>query len=182
MQLSLPPAFHGLLEQRYLVKLLVGNHQVDARNVHMHNAPGAKIHVPDFAVPHLPFGESHGRPRCLNQRIREFAQEFVIRWFSRQSDGVTLRFGSVAPSIQHGEYNGFWSFGHNLTGYTASLAPVSTCWTRKIYRSTRPQSTRQTPSAPPAVSRLLPWCCNAPSQCAAFRRAPQLPIVPSDSA
>ena len=109
-----------------MIKLLVGDQQVDARDVHVHDAPRADIQVPNFAIAHLAYGKPHGGSRRLNQRIRKLAQQFVIRGFARQSDGVAPRFGSVAPSIQHSEYNRFWSFGHNLTAYTAFLAAVST--------------------------------------------------------
>ena len=59
MELLLPAALHRLLEKRDLIELPVGNQQVDPRNVHVHYAPRADIHVPDFAVAHLAFRQSN---------------------------------------------------------------------------------------------------------------------------
>ncbi len=62
MQLALAAALHGLLEQRHLFQLLVGDQKIDARDVHVHDAAGADIHVAHFAVAHLAFGQADKRP------------------------------------------------------------------------------------------------------------------------
>ena len=69
MQLALAAAPHRLLEERYLVELLVGDHQVDAGDVHVDDAARTDIHVPDFTVAHLAFGQAHKWPGSLDQRV-----------------------------------------------------------------------------------------------------------------
>ena len=42
-----------------LAELARRNQRVDARNVHLHNAPRANVQVAHFAVAHLPVRQSH---------------------------------------------------------------------------------------------------------------------------
>ena len=42
-------------------KLLVGDQQFDARDVHVHDAAGADVQMADFAVAHLSFGQADVR-------------------------------------------------------------------------------------------------------------------------
>src|SRR6266481_51957 len=60
MQLALAAALHGLLEERNLVELLVGDEEIDTGDVHVYDAAGADVEVADFAVAHLAFGEADG--------------------------------------------------------------------------------------------------------------------------
>ena len=62
MQSPLPPARHCLLEERHVAHRLLRDKQVDARHVHVHDAPRADVEMADFAVAHLPIGQTHGRP------------------------------------------------------------------------------------------------------------------------
>ena len=124
MQLPLPPALHRLPEQRHVLELLVGDHQIDPRNVHMHNASRAHVHVPHFAVAHLPFGQAHERPGSLNQRVRKFAKQFVVSRFARERDRVSFRLRAVPPSIEHGQYQGLRSFCHSEPEYRSSPRTV----------------------------------------------------------
>src|SRR5258708_39662295 len=112
MKLPRSPTLHGLLEQRHVLQLLVGNEQVNSRDVHVHDATRAHVHVPDFAVAHLSFGQSDERPRRMNQSIGKFLDQLVVRRLPGQRNRIPLRFRAVSPSIQHGQDNWFWLLGH----------------------------------------------------------------------
>ena len=45
------------------------DHQVEARDVHVHDAAGADVQVADFAVAHLAFGQSDKRAAGVNERV-----------------------------------------------------------------------------------------------------------------
>jgi len=90
MQLPGSSALHCLLKQRHAWQLLVGDQQVNARDVHVHDAPCAHVHVPHFAIAHLAFGQSDKRPGGMNQSVWKFLNQFVIRRLARQGDGVPL--------------------------------------------------------------------------------------------
>ena len=47
---------HGIDQRRVLLELAVLDHQVDLGDVHVDDAAGADVEVPDFAVAHLPAG------------------------------------------------------------------------------------------------------------------------------
>ena len=115
MQLALPAAIHGLLKQRHLVQLFVGDQQIHTRDIHVHHAPRAHVHVAHFAVAHLSLGQAHRWAGCLDQRVRKFAQQFVVVRFPGQGNCVALRFRAVSPSIQHCQHNRFWSFRHGFS-------------------------------------------------------------------
>ena len=74
MELAFTAAIHGLLKERHVFQLFVGDQEIDAGNVHMHDAPGADIHVAHFAVAHLPFGQPHERAGSVNQSVGKFAK------------------------------------------------------------------------------------------------------------
>ncbi len=88
-------------------KLSVLDHQIDARDVHVHDAPGANVEVADLAVPHLPLGQSHERPAGMNQRVGILAQQPVIRRLARQRNGVGLGFGPISPAVENGKNEWF---------------------------------------------------------------------------
>src|SRR5271163_135086 len=113
MKLARAGALHGLLEERNALQPLAGNQKIDAGDVHVHDAARAHVHVADFAVAHLAFGQTDERAGGLNQRVGKFFQQFIVGGFARQGDGVALRFRTVAPAIQHGQYDWFWSFTHD---------------------------------------------------------------------
>src|SRR6266436_8998926 len=112
MKLPQPPALHRFLKQQHLVQLPVGHHQINFCDVHVHNAPGAHVQVPHFAVSHLTLRKSHRRPRSLNQRVWKILDQPVVGRLARKSNRVSLRFRSVAPAIKHSQHNRFRSFGH----------------------------------------------------------------------
>src|SRR5439155_1137582 len=98
MQLLRTPALHRLLEKRHARQLFVGDQQINSSNVHVHDPPRAHVHVPHFAVAHLSFGQSYKWPRGMNQSIWKLRDQFVVRMFPRQSDGVSLGLRGVSPS------------------------------------------------------------------------------------
>src|SRR5579859_3029708 len=112
MQLALAAAFHCLLEERDLIKLLVGDEEIKAGDVHVDDAAGADVEVADFAVAHLTFGEADGWAGSLDQRVGKFAKQFVVIGFAGKGDGVAFGFGAIAPTIEDGEYERFRSFSH----------------------------------------------------------------------
>src|SRR5215471_1875126 len=118
MELALAAALHGLLEQRNLIELMISDELVDARDVHVHNAAGTDVEVADFAVAHLALGETNRGSGCLDQRVREFVEEFIVNGLTREGDGIALSFGAVTPAVQHRKYHGLRSFWHRPSGYT----------------------------------------------------------------
>lgn len=118
MQLSLPPALHGLLKERHLIHLLCGNQQIDSRDVHVHHPPGAYIQVANLAVTHLSFRQTYSGARGLDQGVRKFSNEFVIGGLPGKGDRIAPGFDAVAPSIQNGKHYRFRSFCHGSTEYT----------------------------------------------------------------
>ena len=93
---------HGMGEE-----FAVLDHQVDARDVHVHDAPRADVEMADFAVAHLPFGQSDKRSAGVNQRVGIFAQQPVVGWLARQGDGVGFGFGAVSPAVENDENERF---------------------------------------------------------------------------
>src|SRR2546422_4562421 len=118
MKLSGPPALHRLPKQRHVLQLLIGDQQVDPRNVHVHDPPRTHVHVPHFAVAHLSLGQSDKWPGRMNQCVGKCVNQFVIRRLACQRDRVPLGLRSVSPSIQHGQYNRLRSLGHSHLKYT----------------------------------------------------------------
>ena len=116
-----PPAgarvFHGSDQRRVGKEVAVLDHQVDAGDVHVNDASGADIQMPDLTVPHLSFGQTHKRPAGMNQRVGIFPQQAVVGGLARESDGVGFGFGSVAPSVENDKNKWF------RTGHGSRLAP-----------------------------------------------------------
>ena len=98
-----PGIFHRVEQHRMREELAVMDHQVDARDFHMHDAPGANIQMADFTVPHLPFRQPDKRPAGMNQSVGILAQQPVIRRLARECDGVGFGFGSVSPAVEDDE-------------------------------------------------------------------------------
>jgi hypothetical protein len=111
----------GVLEGRnnrgIAFERIVGNHHINAGNVHLHDAARANIHVPHFAVAHLPDGQTDKAFRGLDQRVGVLAQQLVVSWFLRQSNGVIGSFRTIAPSVEDGQYEGTLGIRH--FGYTS---------------------------------------------------------------
>src|SRR5579884_451408 len=91
---------HGIKEHRMAEQVTVLNHQLDARRIHVDDAARANVQVSDFAVAHLTFGQSDERAASLNQRVRIFAQQAVVRRLTSEGDGIGVRFGAVTPAVE----------------------------------------------------------------------------------
>jgi len=169
MQLPFPPTLHGLLEQWHLLQLVIRDHQVDARDVHVHDAARADIQMADFTVAHLAFGQADGRSGRLNQGIRKFPQQFVVGWLAREGDGISLCIGTIAPPIEYRQHHWFRSFSHGRFSSLESF-PV---FNRGLRRSGRFYSvsviSQQIRGAQPAGGPLPRRGCSAPVRCAASR-------------
>src|SRR5690349_14639492 len=125
MELALAAALHGLLEERDLVELLVGDEEIDAGDVHVDDAAGADVEMADFTVAHLAFGKADGGTGSMDQSVGKFAEQFIVGGFAREGDGVAFGFCAVAPAIEDGEYKRFRSFWHispTITGIRIVLS------------------------------------------------------------
>src|SRR5712671_3505704 len=90
-------------------ELAVLDHQVDASDVHVHDATGPDVEMSDLAVAHLSFGQSNKRSAGVNQRVGIFAQQTVVGGLARESDGVGFRLGAVSPAVENDEDEWFGS-------------------------------------------------------------------------
>ena len=98
---------HGIEQHGMREKFAVLDHQVDAGDVHVHDAAGADVEVADFAVAHLPFGQADERPAGMNQRVGILAQQAVIGGLAGERDGVGFGFGAVSPAVEDDENEWF---------------------------------------------------------------------------
>ena len=83
-----------------LEQLAVLDHQVDAGDIHVDDASGADVQVPDFAVAHLPVRQSDEAPAGVNQRVRILGEQLVIVRLARQRNGIGIRGRSITPAIE----------------------------------------------------------------------------------
>ena len=83
------------------------DHQIDARDVHVHDAAGADVEMPDLAVAHLPLGQSDKRPAGMNQRVGILPQQAVIGGLARERNGVGFGFGAVSPAVKNDQNERF---------------------------------------------------------------------------
>src|SRR5260370_25878064 len=155
MQLPGSSALHCLLKQGHAWQLLVRNQQINARDVHVHDAPCAHVHVPHFAITHLAFGQSDKRPGGMNQSVWKFLDQFVIRRLARQRDGVPLGLRAVSPSIEHSQHNRLRSFCHSASEYMDSL-DESLCFRHDICWSVSMVDSRNSRVASPGSIRPVP--------------------------
>jgi len=105
--------FHRVEQHWMREEFAVLDHQIDARNFHMHDAPGANIQMAHFAVAHLALGQPDKRPAGMDERIGIFAQQPVIRRLAREGDGVGLGFSPVSPAVEDDE-NEWFGTGHKF--------------------------------------------------------------------
>src|SRR5262249_48118480 len=118
-------ALHRLFEKWDFVELLVRNENIDFRDVHAHDAARADIHVADFTVAHLSFGQADSRAGCADERVGKFAEQLIISWLARKRDRVAFGFRAVAPAVEYGQYNWFRSFCHSQKEYTPAATVVT---------------------------------------------------------
>src|SRR5258708_6897865 len=92
-------------------ELAILDHQVDARDVHVNDAAGADVEMPDFAVAHLSFRKADERSAGMNERVGIFAQQPVVSGLARQRDCVGFGLGAVSPAVEDDEDERFGT-GH----------------------------------------------------------------------
>ncbi len=112
MKLPPPPVFHGIHKERLAEEFPARDHLINPGDVHVHDAPGAHVQMPDLAVPHLSFRQADVRPRGVNQRVGKFLQQLVVVGRSRKRNGISLSLGPVPPTVQHGQRNRLRPFRH----------------------------------------------------------------------
>ena len=122
VQLALAPALHRAEQKIVVEERAGGDGLVDARDVHLHDAAGADIQVPDFAIAHLPLGQADGRPGGVDQRVGKFGEQPVVIGLAREGDGVAFGFGAIAPAVEHGQDDRFRTLGCHI-----SPEPVRVC-------------------------------------------------------
>ncbi len=105
---------HGVDQHGMREEFAVLDHQLDARDVHVHDAPGADIEVADLAVAHLAVGQPDERAAGVNQRVGILAQQAVVGRLAGQRDGVGLGFGAVSPAVEDDENERFGT-GHKIS-------------------------------------------------------------------
>ena len=113
---------HRIQQNGMLKEFSVLNHEVDAGNVHVHDAARANVQMTDLAVAHLPFGQTHERPAGMNERIRIFAQQPIVGRLVRERDGIGFRFCAITPAVENHQYKWFWT-RHDSASGSWLLAP-----------------------------------------------------------
>src|SRR5579871_625816 len=103
MELMGAGVLHRAEQDGIAVELARGDHGVDARHVHLDNAPRSNIQVADFAISHLAVGKPDERTRSMDEGIRIFAQQFVVGRLARGGNGVALDGGSETPTVEDSE-------------------------------------------------------------------------------
>src|SRR5271156_2010619 len=94
---------HGGEQHRMLKEFTILDHQVNAGDVHVNDAPGADIEMPDFAVAHLPLGQPDKKSAGMNQSVGIFAKQAVVVGLARQRNSVGLGLGAITPAVEDDE-------------------------------------------------------------------------------
>ena len=92
-------------ERRVGVERATIDRVADPHEVLHHDASGAKVEVSHFAVADLPFGQSDGESRRVEQCVRRPRRERVPCRHGRERDRVTFAFRPVPPTIKNDEYD-----------------------------------------------------------------------------
>src|SRR6267143_3720551 len=130
MQLAFPSALDRLEEQWMVEKFAARNELLHACDVHAHNAASADIEMSHLAVAHLPLRKADGGAGGVDQCVGKLIEQAIVIRLARQGDGVAFRLGAVAPAVEHGQHNRFWSPGHSASEYTESAERVMRAWRR----------------------------------------------------
>ena len=81
----------------------VDDRVVDARDVHHRDPSGAEVQVADFAISHLPDGETDVRTAGADEAVRELRVQGIERRRLRQADGVVGALRALAEAIENDE-------------------------------------------------------------------------------
>src|SRR4029453_8729287 len=103
--------FYGRNQRRIGEEVTILNHQLDASDVHVHDAPCADVEVPNLAVAHLTLGKSNKWAASVNERVWVLAKKPVIGRFAGKCDGVGFSLRAEAPSVEDDENKRFGT-GH----------------------------------------------------------------------
>jgi hypothetical protein len=112
VELVFAATLHPFKQQMLAKEISRGDHLIDARDVHLNHAAGAHIHVTDFAIAHLSFGQANERAGGMDQRVREFLHQAVVIRLTRERNGIALCFRTIAPAVKNGKNDWLRTFGH----------------------------------------------------------------------
>jgi hypothetical protein len=93
-------ALHGVKQNGLVEEFAILDHQLDAGRIHVDDAPGANVQVPDLAVAHLIVRKPNILTAGVNQRIGILTQQAVVNRLASEGDGVGFGFGAVSPAIE----------------------------------------------------------------------------------
>src|ERR1700733_12623858 len=96
-------SLHGFGDGWEIRKFIVGDEEVDARDVHGDYAAGAEVQVTDFAVAHLAVGKANEVLCGADKGVGVFREELVVGGLAGESDGVGFGLWAVAPSVEDGQ-------------------------------------------------------------------------------
>jgi hypothetical protein len=84
----------------------VGNRRIDADKILHHHAAGSEIHVSDFGIAELAFGQANFQRRGLEQAVRAGRHQAVENRRRGLGDRVVVALQPVAPAIENAQNNG----------------------------------------------------------------------------
>ena len=84
---------------------------------------GAKVHVTDLGVAHLPGRKTHGFARRDEGPVRILLQEFVKCRRSREGDRVVIAIWSKAPSVKNDQDHGWVRTCHCAERFRIGMIP-----------------------------------------------------------
>jgi len=91
--------FHRAEQRGVGEEFAVFDHQLDPGDVHVHDAARTDIEMPDFAVAHLPLGQTHVFATGVNQGIGIFAEQAIVSGLAREGNGIRLGLRAVTPAV-----------------------------------------------------------------------------------
>jgi hypothetical protein len=104
VQTSLGAVLHGPAQGRVFADIAAGDQLIDARDLHLDDAPGADIEMADLAVAHLPFGQADERPIGADERVRVLFPKAIEIGLAGHGDGVVGGIGVVSPAVHDGQH------------------------------------------------------------------------------
>ncbi len=87
----------------------VSDGAVDAHDIHADDASGAQVQMSNLGIPHLAVGQANKVIARVDQSAWKFFDKMIVRWLASQRDGVAVRIRAIAPSVENGENNRFFS-------------------------------------------------------------------------
>ena len=91
----------GFAQGRIGLETAIQDVFVDPGQLLIHHAAGAEIHMPDFGVAHLPFGQADLHSAGVDQGVRTLGPHpSPVRHFG-QGDGIVFACFAISPAIQN---------------------------------------------------------------------------------